>query len=82
MSEELFVLLLSKYVEQIVELMCDKYGFTPEDALRQILASETYVMLSNPKLEMMEFCPDVIFEMWECERVTGNPRNSIYIRSA
>lgn len=35
-------------------------------------------MLENPELEMWEFCPDVIFEMWECEQITGNPRNSIY----
>ncbi len=49
-------------------------------ALRRFLFSETYKMLADPKLEMWEFCPDVIMELWECEQITGNPRNSIYIK--
>ena len=30
---------------------------------------------------MMDFGPDGIFNVWEAERVTGNPRNSVYIRA-
>jgi hypothetical protein len=37
-------------------------------------------MLCNPALEMWEFSPVGIFDMWEAEQITGNPRNSLYIR--
>ena len=42
--------------------------------------SETYKMLRNPNLEMWEFSPLGIFDMWECEQITGDPRTSLYIR--
>ena len=29
---------------------------------------------------MWQFSPLVILDMWENEKITGNPRNSIYIR--
>ena len=72
--------ILSDYVSDIAGKIKDKYDFEDQAALRKFLSSETYRMLANPKLEMWEFSPDVIFEMWECEQVTGNPRNSPYLR--
>ena len=50
------------------------------EALRKFFYSETYKMLSNFELEMWDFSPLVIFDMWENEQVTGNPRNSLYMR--
>ena len=38
-------------------------------------------MLQNPELEMWDYSPVEIFDMWEVEVVTGNPRNSVYIRT-
>ena len=73
--------LLGDYLSDIVALMHEKYGLDEEVAMRRFVFSETYRMLSNPALEMWEFCPDVIMEMWECEQITGNPRNSVYLRS-
>ena len=64
-----------------IRYYCEKYGYDEQTALRNFTSSETCRMLKNPELEMWEFCPDIIFEMWECEQITGNPRNSIYIRS-
>ncbi len=72
--------LLSDYTSIVVEHIVGKYNLTAETALRRFVFSETYRMLSNPDLEMWEFSPEVIFEMWECEQITGNPRNSCYIR--
>ena len=73
--------LISKYISIITKQICEKYGYDEQTALRNFTSSETCRMLKNPELEMWEFCPDIIFEMWECEQITGNPRNSIYIRS-
>lgn len=80
MSSEI-IYLLGDYVVHVVAMMCEKYGFSEKDALRKFIFSETNRMLENPVLEMWEFAPAVIFELWECEEITGNPRNSIYIRS-
>ena len=71
---------LSYYDSQIVMKMCNKYGFEPMDALKKFLASETYRMLSDESLEMWDFSPNGIFDMWESEQITGDPRNSLYIR--
>ena len=49
-------------------------------ALESYLGSETYRMFNDPELEMTEFSPLGIFDMWECEQVTGDPRNSLYLR--
>ena len=72
--------ILSDYISDITGQICEKYGYDEQTALRSFISSETCHMLENPELEMLGFCPDVIFEMWECEQITGNPRNSIYIR--
>ena len=50
-------------------------------ATRAFLTSETHSMIENPNLEMWEFSERAIFDMWEVERITGDPRNSAYLRS-
>ena len=69
------------YDKEITELISSKYGYTPMDALRAFLQSETRAMLEDPELEMWEFSPLALFDLWEAEKVTGDPRNSAYIRS-
>ncbi len=69
----------SYYDTEIVQMIVEKYGLHPMDALESYLQSETYRMFNDPDLEMIEFSPLGIFDMWECERVTGNPRNSLYL---
>lgn len=69
------------YDQQVVMFIAEKYGMSHFDALRQFIASETHKMLVDEELEMWEFSPQVIFDLWENEKVTGNPRNSIYIRA-
>ena len=72
--------LLSRYVSDITAMITEKYGMESETALRKFLFSETYRMLRTPALEMWDFAPAVIFELWECEQITGDPRKSVYIR--
>ena len=50
------------------------------ESMRKFLYSETYEILSDFELEMWEFSPLVILDMWENEKITGGPRNSVYIR--
>lgn len=69
------------YYDRTVSLeISNKYGYTLIESLRKFLFSKTYKMLSNLKLEMWEFSPHGIFDIWEAEQITGNPRNSLYLR--
>lgn len=78
--KEDMIVMLDYYDKEIVKMICNKYGYEPKEALRKFLFSETYRMLRNPKLAMWDFSPMGIFDMWESEQITGNPRNSLYIR--
>lgn len=80
MKDTEFTAIVNYYDVEVVKKICSKYGLPELQALRRFLMSETYKMLRNPKLEMWEFSPLGIFDMWECEQVTGEPRTSLYIR--
>ena len=73
--------LLILYNEQIVPLIIEKYDVTTQEALSMFWNSETYKMMLDPELVMWEFSVLAIFDMWEVEQVTGDPRNSAYLRS-
>ena len=66
--------------EEVVKMISEKYNLEQMKALREYLQSETYSMMTDSELEMWEFGASAIFEMWENEKITGNPRNSIYLR--
>lgn len=50
------------------------------DALRLFMSSETHRMLVDDDLKLWYFSPLAIFDMWENEVATGDPRNSLYLR--
>ena len=72
--------ILQFYDNEVSLLISNKYGYPIMDSYRNFLFSKTYQMLCNPELEMWEFSPAGFFDMWEAELVTGEPRNSLYIR--
>lgn len=72
--------ILPFYNEKVSQMIVEKYDIEPLSALRKFLFSETYRMLTNKELEMWDFSPFGIFDMWEVEQVTGDPRNSLYLR--
>ena len=72
--------ILDYYDEEVVKMISEKYNLEQMKALREYLQSETYTMMTDSELEMWEFGARAIFEMWENEKITGNPRNSIYLR--
>lgn len=37
-------------------------------------------MLEDNELKMWHFSPIAIFDMWKNEVITGDPRNSLYLR--
>ena len=68
------------YDGEVVWMMVEKYGFTPMEALRQFVQSKTHELLENEDAGMTEFGAGAILDIWEAEKITGDPRNSVYIR--
>ena len=76
------VYILSFYVKKVSLMITEKYNIEPMMSLRKLLFSKTYQMFYNPELEMWDFSPYGIFDMWENEQITGSPQNSLYLSPA
>lgn len=72
---------LDYYNKKVIQRIIDKYGLEPMDAARAFLISETHIMLEDVEFSMWDFSERAIFDMWEAEKVTGDPCNSVYLRS-
>lgn len=72
--------IIDYYNNEVVMMMEEKYGLSQMDALKTFVNSKTHEMLENADYGMTDFGAKAIFDIWECEKVTGDPRNSIYIR--
>ncbi len=64
----------------VTEMIVSKYGIEDKKAFRFFVESETYQMLIDKEQEIYTMSPRIVFDMWESEQITGDPRNSQYIR--
>ncbi len=69
------------YDRHVIQGIMDKYGLNAMDAIRQFVCSETHSMLEDADNGMWSFPAYAIFDMWEAEKITGDPRNSLFVRS-
>ena len=72
--------IIDYYNGEVVMMIVEKYGMEQMTALKMFVNSKTHEMLEYIDYGMTDFGAKAIFEIWECERVTGEPRNSVYIR--
>lgn len=72
---------LDYYDKAVIQQIMVKYGMDQMTSARDFLTSETHAMLEDARLAMWDFSALAIFDMWEAEKITGDPRNSIYLRS-
>ena len=72
--------IIDYYNNEVVIRITEKYGLRQMEAFKVFVKSKTHEMLENADCGMTDFGAEAIFEIWECEKVTGDPRNSIYIR--
>lgn len=68
------------YDRQVIQKIIDKYGMEPMDAVRKFLTSKTHEMLEDESYGLLSFPDRAVFDMWEAEQITGDPRNSVYVR--
>ena len=72
---------LDYYNRSVIRRIIDKYDMDPMEAVRDFLSSATHEMLEDAEMAMWEFSERAVFDMWEAEKVTGDPRNSVFLRS-
>ncbi|MCD8225242.1 MAG: hypothetical protein LUC99_10430 [Clostridiales bacterium] len=72
--------IIDYYNNEVVIMITEKYGINQMDAFKSFVTSQTHEMLEDADCGMTEFGAGALFDMWECEKITGNPRNSVYIR--
>lgn len=65
---------------EVSTLIANSRNISPLEGLRLFLKSEVYLMLCDDDLDMWEFSPLALYDMWENEITTGDPRNSLYLR--
>lgn len=79
--KEFMALFLDYYDKEIIKMIVEKYNYSYMEALKKFLNSKTYKMLRDIELEMWDFGYPAIFDMWECEQITGTPLSSSYLRT-
>ena len=72
--------MLDYFDRHVSRMISEKYGLDERGAIRAFLESETYRMLITPELEIYALSPVIVFDMWENEKMSGDPRQSLYIR--
>ena len=72
--------IVDHYDGEVVRMIVEKYGYSPMEALRQFVISKTHELLEDEETGMTAFGAGAVFDIWEAEKITGDPRNSIYIR--
>lgn len=80
MSSRARASILQNFDVEVSRLIADSRGVSEMDGFRLFLDSETHRMLEEDELKMWYFSPLAIFDMWENEVATGDPRNSLYLR--
>ena len=80
MGERTKASILDGIVSQVALLIARSRDVPALDGLRLFLDSETHRMLEDDSLKMWYFSPIALFDMWETEVATGDPRNSLYLR--
>ena len=68
------------YDGEVVKMIAEKYGYSHMEALRQFVMSKTHELLEDEDTGMTAFGAGAVFEIWEAEKITGSPQNSVYIR--
>ena len=72
---------LDYYNKAVISEIIKKYAMSEMEAANAFITSQTHAMLENADMAMWEFSAHAILDMWENEQITGDPRNSLYLRS-
>ena len=68
------------YDRQVIESIIEKYNLNPLEAAKSFIMSKTHAMLEDEEYGLLSMPAYAVFDMWEAERITGTPSNSVYVR--
>ena len=71
---------LDFYDKQVVLMIVEKYDMAPMVAARSFVTSKTHALLEDLGCALWQFGVPGVFDLWEVEQMTGDPRNSVYVR--
>ncbi|SFQ30673.1 hypothetical protein SAMN02910358_01512 [Lachnospiraceae bacterium XBB1006] len=71
---------LDYYDRNVISMIIEKYKLPAMEATRRFILSKTHIMLEDEAGGLWAFPERAIMDMWEVEQITGEPRNSSYIR--
>lgn len=71
---------LDYYDREVISRIIEKHGMDPEEAMRSFLLSETHMLLEDAENSLWLWPAHGVFDMWEAEMSTGDPRNSMALR--
>ena len=72
--------ILQTYDVEVSKMIDNRKNISEMDVFHLFASSEIHRMLEDVNLRMWYFSPLAIFDMWENEIETGDPRNSLYLR--
>ena len=72
--------ILQNIDSEVAELISNFRNLSDKDPLRLSFDSNTHELQSVTALRRFHFIPLAIFDLWESEQATGDPRNSLYLR--
>ena len=67
------------YDRHVIERIMQKYNMEAMEAVRSFINSETHALLEDAENGLASFPERAIFDMWETEKITGSPLNSIWL---
>ena len=73
--------ILQNFDSQLALMIAKSRKIDLMDGLRLFLKSKTHEMLVDDDMKRWYFSPLVVFDMWENEVATGDPRNSLNLRA-
>lgn len=63
---------LQYYDKEVIRMMIAKYNYSPMDAIRKYIQSQTHMMLEDLQYSMWEFGCPAIFSIWESEAIENS----------
>ena len=72
--------IIDYYNLEVVRMIMEKYGYPELEAIKLFILSKTHELLEDADCGMTSFGAGAVLEIWEAEKITGDPRNSVYIR--
>lgn len=68
------------YDRKVIQLIIENYNMPPMEAMKSFIMSKTHAMLEDRECGMLSLPEYAVYDMWETEKLTGDPRNSIYVK--